>query len=295
VTGRAFLRVSRPPTLAATVVPMVVGGTLAWVQHHVVWWAWAAMVLIGFAMQIGVNMLNEYYDYVHGLDDPSSLGIGGIIVTGEVPARTVLRWAVGCYTIAFVLGLSLVIFRSPWLLLMGILAIAAGYFYASGPWPISSTPFGELFVFLIMGPLEIAATELATLGQITAQAWLVSLPVGLLVASILLGNNLRDRVKDGHFGRRTIPVVLGAEGGFVVLKIAVAAAFLSIIVFAIARQLPVTTLLVLLAVPLAIYSVRMLTRSDGTKRAVPILGRLHIVFGLLLSLGIILSQYGLSR
>lgn len=289
LTFGAFLRVSRPPTLAATVVPMLIGGALAWRTLHVVaWWAWLDIVCIGFLMQIGANMLNEYYDYVNGLDTNESLGIGGIIVSGEVPAKTVLGWAVGLYAAALVLGLLLVIFRDPWLLLMGFLAIGAGFLYAGGPFPISATPFGEFFVFMIMGPLEITATELAAGGRITPMAWITSIPVGFLVAAILLGNNLRDRVKDGEHGRRTIPVVLGHDRAFIVITAVVLAAYAAVLAAVLSHHLPATTLLVWIALPWAIMTLRKLHRQEGLKVAVPLMGRLHIVMGLLLAIGLLI-------
>ncbi|MCY0897808.1 MAG: 1,4-dihydroxy-2-naphthoate octaprenyltransferase [Firmicutes bacterium] len=289
MTWKAFWRVSRPPTLAATVVPMLVGGALAWrAFHHLVWWAWLDIVCIGFLMQIGANMLNEYFDYIHGLDSPESLGIGGIIVSGEVAPRTVWAWALGLYVTALGLGLLLVIFRTPWLLLMGLLAITSGFLYAGGPFPVSATPFGEFMVFMIMGPLEITATELAAVGHITPMAWISSIPVGFLVAAILLGNNLRDRVKDGEHGRRTIPVVLGHERAFIVISGVVLAAFATILLSVGLRRLPTATLVVLLALPLALKTLRSLNRQEGLKRAVPLMGRLHILMGLLLALGLIL-------
>lgn len=289
VTFKAFLKVSRPPTLAATVVPMLVGGALAWRTLHVMnWWAWLDIICIGFLMQIGANMLNEYYDYMGGLDTEESLGIGGIIVSGDVPAKTVWYWAVALYVMAFILGMMLVIFRDPWLLLMGILAIGAGFLYAGGPFPISATPFGEFFVFIIMGPLEITATELAAGGQITPMAWMASVPVGFLVAAILLGNNLRDRVKDGDHGRRTIPVVLGHAKGFIVIASVVTAAFAAVLIAALTHRLPVAALVVWIAAPLALMTLRQLKNPEGLKKAVPLMGRLHVVMGLLLAIGIVL-------
>lgn len=286
---KSLIKVSRPPTLAATVTPMVVGGALAWRGLHVmVWWAWLDIIFIGFLMQIGANMLNEYHDFVQGLDTSESLGIGGIIVSGEVPAPAVRRWAVSLYAAALALGLILVIFRSPWLLLMGVLAIAAGFLYAGGPFPISATPFGEIFVFIIMGPLEVTATELAAGGRITPMAWMASIPVGLMVASILLGNNLRDRVKDGQHGRRTIPVLLGHAKGFLAISLVVALAFATILMAAITHRLPLTALLAWAALPLAVAGLRQLNGPEGLKKAVPLMGRLHVALGLLLALGILL-------
>lgn len=289
MTLRSLVRVSRPPTLAATVTPMLVGGAVAWRSlHTIVWWAWLDIICIGFLMQIGANMLNEYFDYVQGLDTAESLGIGGIIVSGEVPAKTVWRWAIALYAAALVLGLALVFFRDPWLLLMGVLAILAGFLYAGGPFPISATPFGEIFVFIIMGPLEITATELAAGGKITPTAWIASVPVGFLVAAILLGNNLRDRIKDGQHGRRTIPVVLGHERGFYVIAGVVGAAFASILAATASQSLPWPVLVVWAAMPLAVVTLRKLRKPEGLKAAVPMMGRLHIVVGLLLALGILL-------
>jgi len=286
---KAFLRVSRPPTLAATVVPMLVGGALAWRTLQVMeWWAWLDIICIGFLMQIGANMLNEYFDYVKGLDTEESLGIGGIIVSGEVRPKVVWHWAIGLYVTALILGLILVIFRDPWLLLMGALAIGAGFLYAGGPFPISATPFGEFFVFMIMGPLEITATELAAGGRITPMAWMASVPVGFLVASILLSNNLRDRIKDGNHGRRTIPVVLGPKQGLYVLTAAVMAAFVTILIAVLTHHLPWGTLLAWLALPLAVRTLQQFTRTEGLKKAVSLTGRLHIVMGLLLAIGILI-------
>lgn len=268
---------------------MLVGGALAWHTLHImVWWAWLDIILIGFLMQIGANMLNEYYDYINGLDTHQSLGIGGIIVSGEVPPNTVHRWALALYMAALVLGLLLVIFRDPWLLLMGVFAIGAGFLYAGGPFPISATPFGEIFVFLIMGPLEITATELAAGGVITPMAWMASVPVGFLVAAILLGNNLRDREKDGKHGRRTIPVVLGYQRGFYVICAVVLAAFAAILAFIVWHRLPLATLVVWIALPLAFMTLRRLHNPDGLKQAVPLMGRLHIVMGILLAIGLLI-------
>lgn len=287
MTWQQFIRVSRPPTLAATVVPMLVGGASSWIAGGFSWWAWLDMICIGFAMQIGANMLNEFYDYQKGLDRAESLGIGGIIVSGEVPPQTVWKGALICYGIALFLGLVLVVFRNPWLLVMGLLAILAGFVYAGGPHPLSSTPFGEIIVFFIMGPLEVTATELATLGHITVLAWAASVPVGFLVASILLANNLRDRRQDAEFGRRTLPVVLGRRAAFFILTGFIGLAYVSIGFLSFTHRLPLSAIAVFFSLPLAARSLRVMASEEGLKRGVPIVGRLHVVMGFLLSLGIL--------
>ncbi|MCY0880907.1 MAG: UbiA family prenyltransferase [Firmicutes bacterium] len=289
MTVHQFIRVSRPPTLMATVVPLAVGGATAF-MHPAAFslWGWLDILFIAFLLQIGANMLNEYFDYRRGLDDIHSMGIGGIIVSGEVSAPSVLRTAIATYAIAFVLGILLVIYRGPILLFMGLGGIIAGFLYTGGPWPISSTPFGEVFVALIMGPLEVLATQVAADGFITTTAWVVSWPVGISVATILLANNLRDRVKDAQHHRRTLPIVFGWKAGYWILWSMVLSIFIWVSAAVFLKYLPVTALLTWLALPLAVVSLKKLYNPQNLKLAVPITGRLHMVTGILLSLGLLL-------
>lgn len=242
---------------------------------------------IAFLMQIGANMLNEYFDWRRGEDNAESLGIGGIIVSGEVTPAAVLRTAIIGYALSLALGLILVAYRGDLLLIMGLLAILGGFMYTGGPRPVSSTPLGELMVMAIMGPLEVLSITFAASGTMPPVAWLVSIPVGISVATILLANNLRDHIKDAQHGRRTIPIVLGVTGGFRVL-IAMLLVILGWITGAVIMgQLPIPTLLIWLALPLGIKTYRTLGQPQSLPRAVPIMGRLHLAFGFLLTVGIL--------
>ncbi|MCL5972483.1 MAG: 1,4-dihydroxy-2-naphthoate octaprenyltransferase [Firmicutes bacterium] len=292
MTFQQFMRVARPPTLTATVVPLFAGGAIAWTTGHFVWWCWLDIMAIAFIMQIAANMLNEYFDWNRGEDNAESLGIGGIIVSGEVTPQAVLRGALLLYAIALILGLVLVWFRGYILLIIGILAILGGFLYTGGPYPISATPFGELMVLTIMGPLEVLGTTYAAAGEMTATAWIVSWPVGISVATILLANNLRDHVKDAQHGRRTIPIILGVNGGFKVLKLMVLIILLWITGAVILKALPLAMLVIWAALPLAILTVRQLQAPHALRRAVPIVGRLHLIFGALITVGILWSRIG---
>ncbi|AUW94192.1 MAG: 1,4-dihydroxy-2-naphthoate octaprenyltransferase [Sulfobacillus thermotolerans] len=284
---KQFLRVSRPPTLLATIVPLLIGGAMGWITHHFQWWAWLDMVVIAFSMQIGVNMLNEYFDYRRGLDDHESLGIGGIIVTGEVKPRTVWHAGLLTYALALILGLILVYYRGPLLLVMGLLGIIAGFLYTSGPYPISSTPFGELLVALIMGPIEVLATQFASAGVITPVAELISWPVGISVATILIANNLRDLEKDRRHGRHTLPIVFGAKRGLLILISMIAIVLLWITVMAFTGLLPYSVLIIWLSLPVIIANLKKLSSGQAWGKAVPITGRIHVIIGVLLAIGIL--------
>ena len=271
----------------ATVVPLLVGGALAIKSGHFSVWAWVDILLIAFLMQIGANMLNEYFDYTRGLDDEESLGIGGIIVTGEVPARTVWLYALITYGVAFILGLILVAFRGPLLFAMGLVGILAGFIYTGTSHPVSSTPFGEFLVAIIMGPIEVLSTQFAAGRVMTLQGLLLSIPVGLSVATILLANNLRDCTKDRKHGRRTLPIVLGRKRGYIALNILVGLVLLWITVMAFLRMLPMTVLLVWVVIPVAVKNLATLRHTEMLPKAVPLAGRIHVLIGILLTIGLL--------
>ncbi len=271
----------------ATVVPLLVGGDLAIRSGQFWWWAWLDILLIAFLMQIGANMLNEYFDYTRGLDNEESLGIGGIIVSGEVQARTVLLWALMTYALAFVLGMILVAFRGWVLLAMGFLGLIAGFIYAGTSHPVSSTPFGELLVALIMGPIEMLSTQFAASGVMTLNGLLLSIPVGLSVATILLANNLRDYVKDMGHGRHTLPIVLGRKGGYITMNILVSTVLLWITAMTLFRMLPITVLIIWLVLPVAIKNLATLRHTEMLPKAVPIAGSIHVIIGILLTVGLL--------
>src|SRR5271169_100861 len=181
-----FLRLIRIPTLAATAVPMMVGGALALDAGRFSALSWVDILAVGLLMQVATNSLNEYGDYRHAVDTVPSAGFAGIIVSGEVRASEVLYTAAACYALAFFLGLALVYERGVGLLVLGALAILAGVLYSEGPLPISSTPFGEVLVGAVMGPIEVVSADLAASGSSSALAFVYSIPVGLMVTSILL-------------------------------------------------------------------------------------------------------------
>ena len=59
-------------------------------------------------------------------------------------------------------------------------------------------------VFLLMGPLMVEGSYFAVTGAWSVQALVVSIPVGLLVAAILDGNEWRDIGEDTRAGIRTL-------------------------------------------------------------------------------------------
>src|SRR4030095_2574243 len=192
----------------------------------------AAMLVASVLIQIATNMFNEYFDYKHGLDTPQTVGIAGAIVGGLVSPGAVFKAGTACYVVALILGLYIVYRTSPIVLLLGLASAAGGYFYTGGPIPIAYTPFGELEVFIFMGPVIVGLAYFIQADSLSPSAIWASIPLGCLVASILPAKNLRDVVADGKVGRHTVPVTLGRNVGLVIYAALLAGAFISVILAA---------------------------------------------------------------
>ena len=284
-----FLRLIRIPTLAATAVPLMVGGALALEGGRFSALSWLDILVVGLLMQIATNSLNEYGDYRHAVDTVPSAGFAGIIVSGEVRPSEVLYTAAACYALAFFLGLALVLERGVGLLVLGALAILAGVLYSEGPLPISSTPFGELLVGVVMGPIEVVSADLAASGSTSALAFVYSIPVGLMVTSILLANNLRDVDKDREHGRRTIAVLVERRGGSFVLLCLVASVFLWSLPAYFVFSAPTSVFLLWLALPVAAKGCSDLMKGDAWDKSVTVIARIHVLVGLLLAVSLLLA------
>lgn len=284
-----WLPLARPFTLTATAVPVLLGGALA---------AWDAtfrldrcIALLASAMllQAATNMLNEYFDYQRGLDTQDSVGIAGAIVHGRLSAGDVLRGALVTMTVALLFGLYLGAVAGLWLLPAAGVGGLAAWCYSGGPRPVSGTPFGELLVALVLGPLLVGLGYAVHTGTLPGGVLLASLPVACLVAAILLGNNLRDMEGDAERGRRTFAIVFGRTAGLGLLAALLYGSFALLILAVALGAAPAWALLGLATLPLAPPVVRRFRATLAPIQlhpAVKGIARLHLLQGLLVAAGI---------
>jgi 1,4-dihydroxy-2-naphthoate polyprenyltransferase len=131
-------------TLTATFVPVFLGSALTLHYIDINFLLFLAMLVACLLIQAATNMFNEYYDYVRGLDNEQSVGIGGAIVGNRFKPSTVMTIALSLFGIAVLLGVYICLNSPWWIAIIGIVCMAAGYFYTGGPLPIAYMPFGEI-------------------------------------------------------------------------------------------------------------------------------------------------------
>lgn len=280
---------ARPKTLPAAIVPVAVGtAAAANMGEPILWWRAAMAMIVALALQVGTNYANDYSDGIRGTDDDRS-GPARLVGSGLVEARLVKVGAFASFGVAGLAGLSLAVAVGWELVAVGVVSIAAGWFYTGGANPYGYMGFGELFVFVFFGLVATVGSAYVQPAGWSGLAWLVAIPVGLLAAALLVANNLRDIPTDAVTGKRTLAVRMGDPATRLLYQAMIVAAFVAVAVAAVDRR---WALLALVAAPLGLSAMAK-ARSGATGRElIPLLeatGRTQLVFGLALSIGLALG------
>ena len=287
----SWVHLMRPLTFTGTLSPVLAGTVLAAKKGHVRADMFAAMLVAALLVQAATNMLNDYFDVLRG-QDRDKWAAPGDPSFGRGPAHHVVPAVAGVMlSAAVLLGAYLAWHSRLWIAIAGTLGILFGYAYSAGPRPLSSLGLGELVAAVFMGPVATSLAYTVQGDSPDAQVFAVSFPFALLIASMILSNNIRDIEKDRTF-RRTLAIVLGRAGAVRFLAVILALAYLSMISLIAFHIVPWTAGIALLALPLAIR-LRWCFRC-GAERMEEISGMKwaawhHWVFGLLFVFGIWLS------
>jgi 1,4-dihydroxy-2-naphthoate octaprenyltransferase len=240
-------------------------------------------------LQVGVNLANDYFDYTKGVDTAERLGPVRVTQSGLIPPREVLGGMFLAFFLATAAGTYLV-WEAGWVVaVIGAASILAAVLYSGGPFPLASHGLGDLFAFLFFGPVAVCGTYYVQTLRLNLTSLLISLPIGFLVASILVVNNLRDISTDLKVGKRTLAVVLGARGARVEYGLLLMTAYGLTVILAALGSIPSWGLLPLLSAPMALKLIRSLQvlSGGGLNRALADTARLTLMFSLLISLGLL--------
>ena len=284
----------RPFAYTASVIPVAASGALALVDNRFDLVAFILALVGGVSLHSGTNVINEIYDVRKGVDTITSPRASHAIVKGRVRERDAFAIAFTFFGIAVIAGVGLTALRGWPIVALGLLGLAAGYFYTAPPFQYKFHALGVPLVFLLMGPLMTVGAYFAVSGVWSVTALWLSLPIGLLVASILHGNEWRDISEDKRAGITTLSSGLGRDfahyaylgmtiGAYVLLGMAVAL-----------KVLPPAVMVALLSLPLLAVVIRSAELgAGGQARAIAMLdlqsARLHMTFGALLVVGVLLS------
>ena len=212
--ARIWLMAARPRTLPAAVAPVLVGTTAAVYategdRFRVL--AFVAALIGSVFLQIGTNLANDYSDARRGADSVDRLGPVRVTAAGLVAPQRVLVATWLAFAVVVACGIYLTAVAGLLILIVGVLSIAAGVLYTGGPRPYGYEGLGEAFVFMFFGLVAVNGSYYVQLERLDGLPFGLSVGVGLLVAAILVVNNVRDIDTDRRVGKRTLAVRLGRD------------------------------------------------------------------------------------
>src|SRR5699024_1811772 len=244
-------------------------------------------------IQSATNMFNEYYDFVGGIDTEHSVGIGGTIVRDGISPKTVLNLALVFYGISIFLGAYLCIASSWWIAVIGLFCMAFGYLYTGGPFPISRTPFGEVFAGFFMGTVIIGISYFIQSGTIHADVMYISIPVAIFIGCLNFANNIRDHDGDKQNGRKTLAILLGQKRAISLLTILFIVSYALTILFIFIGLLPMWSFITLLS---AKKAAEVITKFKGKNNPIEMMpamaatGKTNTIYGMLLGISLLISK-----
>jgi 1,4-dihydroxy-2-naphthoate polyprenyltransferase len=292
--ARAWILATRPATLPAAAVPVIVGAAAA-VSDGASFrpWVFVATLICALLIQIGTNFANDYSDFQRGADNEGRLGPLRVTQSELISQAAVQRGIVVAFGLALIVGASLVWIGGLPILLIGILSVISGLAYTGGPFPFGYHGLGDLFVFIFFGLIAVTGTAYLQSGAWTLFPFLLSIPIGLIVTNVLVINNLRDRPTDIAAGKRTLATRLGDRATRAQYVTFLIIAYLVPVVIAVTDRKRLPLLATLLSLPLALSLARRVMNGTSGRELNPMLkqtGQLLLLFGVLLSAGALIGR-----
>lgn len=296
----AWILAVRPYSLGNAVILILVGSALAWTDGSFHWLPTLLCLVFALLMQCTANLVNDLWDYLKGADQPDRLGpdrafAKGYITLGAmkagIAAFTVAACAAGLGILVWALRHDMLAWGGWELVAVGVACVIFAYFYTAGPWPLAYHGLGDVAVILFFGLVPVGFTYYVQTGTWTWETILTALACGLVIDTMLMVNNFRDREEDARCGKRTVVVFLGARfGSWSYFGLGALAVVLCLTLLAGGRTWAALLPLVYLAGHISTW--RKLVRIDHGDELNICLGetaRNIMLFGALLTIGILLG------
>ena len=282
---KTWILATRPWSLIMTFVSVSLAGILSYEGGHfqpVLF----LITMVGLMLaHLASNMTNDYFDVKHGVDkleSPTSQYRRHPLLTGDIPQSSFKIVIMAMYVVALMLAAALTWIRGLPVLVFSAFGLFFGLFYTADPVVYKAKSLGEISVFLVWGPLMVGGSYYVLTGTLDYVPMMISTPIGLLVALVLLANNLRDVDYDRGVGVETI--VRDKTQGLKLFKMLILLVYASTILLVIGRLLSPFSLITLLTIKEAQNLINIF-EEEVPPFADPMTAQLALHFGILLLVG----------
>ncbi len=291
-----WLEATRPKTLAASIIPVMLGTAAASIYSQINLPIALLILICALLIQIITNYINEIYDNRRGADRSDRLGPKRQVASGVISEKKMAIVTSVLIIITFLIGLNIVAYSDYIVLIIGVISLLFAYLYTGGPYPLAYNGLGDVFVFIFFGLFAVCGTYYVFVGRIDTVALLVAVPPGLLSTNILAVNNIRDIKTDEVANKITLAVKLGRKNAAKLYQILNLSSYIAVITLAFVTA-SYFIILPILTLPLALKLNFDIAHKQGAalNQTLANTGKLLFLFGILLTAGLLATKLNISQ
>jgi 1,4-dihydroxy-2-naphthoate octaprenyltransferase len=247
-----------------SIFPAVLGGIISWANGTFYPWLFLIVIAAIIMNHVALNMADDYFDYKHSVDklkpgekNPYTGG-SGTLSSGELAPRNMFQAFILCFFITISLGLFLTAERGLPILALGLFGVFCAVFYTAPPINFSHHGLGELALLVNFGSVIGLGAYFVQAQSLTIEAFLATLPMGIMLFSMIVINEIPDIEEDRRAGKLTLVARFGRKAG---VKLYIASWICTYTIIAgsvLFLILPVFALLALVSAPLVYLSIKTL-------------------------------------
>lgn len=212
---KAWVLAARPKTLTAAAIPVMTGCVLAYIYGHFQIIPATLCFLFAFLMQIDSNLINDLFDFLKGSDREDRLGPERACAQGWITVKAMKTGIIVTTGLAAAVGLCLLCYGGWEMIPVGIACLIFAFLYTTGPYPLAYHGWGDVLVLVFFGFVPVGCTYYVMAHEWNMAVTMGALACGLVIDTLLMVNNFRDRQQDAISGKRTLVVRFGARIGLI--------------------------------------------------------------------------------
>jgi 1,4-dihydroxy-2-naphthoate octaprenyltransferase len=222
---KTYLKALRLPFLAGSIIPLITASAFAFHRGSFSLLPLVVAIIGLGALHLGSNLINDYYDSKGS--DPINIRLtpfsGGsrVIQENELQPNTILALSIVFFSIGIACGLWFTFWGRPYVLLIGLSGLLAGWIYSSPPLSLMSHGLGEILIFFAFGPLITLGTYYVITNNLSWPAFLLGIPHGFLIMAVIWINQFPDYQADKKANKKNLFLVIISLGAFLLASKAI--------------------------------------------------------------------------
>lgn len=275
-----WLNNARPISLPQSLLPALTAVALSFGGAEFNWIAAIAAVIGVVLLHLGLNLLDDWFDYKVGSAEARSKvaneGFRGRMIkypyltSGEATQKELLRVVLILLMAAGLMGAAVIAVRGWDILWWMAAALVIGVSYSGGPLKLGFRGLGELVIFIMFGPLMMTGVYYAITGALDWKIVCLSIAAGLLVTNIVYSHSVLDAVPDKKMCKKTMAHLMGSGKGQIAFSAVLnTLPYLIVVIGVIFGHMHPAYLAVLIVLPLSLWLVGSLN-DFVNNRQVPI-------------------------